>query len=109
MTMHKVFDHLAELAESETSIPGLSTGLVDLDHQLNGLNKSNLLLVAARPAMGKTAFALNLCINVAKKYKKTVAMFSLEMSREELAMRLLSIESFVDGKKLQTGKLSPEE
>ena len=109
VTMHKVFDHLAELAESETSIPGLSTGLVDLDHQLNGLNKSNLLLVAARPAMGKTAFALNLCINVAKKYKKTVAMFSLEMSREELAMRLLSIESFVDGKKLQTGKLSPEE
>ena len=109
VTMHKVFDHLAELAESDTAIPGLSTGLVDLDRQLNGLNKSNLLLVAARPAMGKTAFALNLCINVAKKYKKTVAMFSLEMSREELAMRLLSIESFVDGKKLQTGKLSPEE
>ena len=109
VTMHKVFDHLAELAESDTAIPGLSTGLVDLDRQLNGLNKSNLLLVAARPAMGKTAFALNLCINVAKKYKKTVAMFSLDRSREELAMRLLSIESFVDGKKLQTGKLSPEE
>ncbi len=109
VTMHKVFDRLAELEASDSAIPGLSTGLMDLDRQLNGLNKSNLLLVAARPAMGKTAFALNLCLNVAKKYNKTVAMFSLEMSREELAMRLLSIESFVDGKKLQTGKLSPEE
>ncbi len=107
--MHKVFDRLAELAESDSAIPGLSTGLMDLDRQINGLNKSDLLLVAARPAMGKTAFALNLCLNVAKKYNKTVAMFSLEMSREQLAMRLLSIESFVDGKKLQTGKLSPEE
>ena len=109
VTMHKVFDRLAELAESDSAIPGLSTGLMDLDRQINGLNRSDLLLVAARPAMGKTAFALNLCLNVAKKYDKTVAMFSLEMSREQLAMRLLSIESFVDGKKLQTGKLSPEE
>ena len=109
VTMHKVFDRLAELAESDSAIPGLSTGLMDLDRQINGLNRSDLLLVAARPAMGKTAFALNLCLNVAKKYNKTVAMFSLEMSREQLAMRLLSIESFVDGKKLQTGKLSPEE
>ena len=109
VTMHKVFDRLAELAESDSAIPGLSTGLMDLDRQINGLNRSDLLLVAARPAMGKTAFALNLCLNVAKKYNKTVAMFSLEMSREQLAMRLLSIESFVDGKKLQTGKLSADE
>ena len=109
VTMHKVFDRLAELSESDSAIPGLSTGLMDLDRQINGLNKSDLLLVAARPAMGKTAFALNLCLNVAKKYNKTVAMFSLEMSREQLAMRLLSIESFVDGKKLQTGKLSTDE
>jgi len=65
--------------------------------------------LAARPAMGKTAFALNLCLNVAKKYNKTVAMFSLEMSREQLAKRLLSIESFVDGQKLSTGKLSEDE
>ena len=68
-----------------------------------------MLLLAARPAMGKTAFALNLCLNVAKKYKKTVAMFSLEMSREQLAMRLLSIESFVDGQKMATGKLTEDE
>ncbi len=109
ITLHKVFDRLGELAESDSSIPGLSTGLVDLDKQINGLNKSDLVLVAARPAMGKTAFALNLCLNVAKKSKKTVAMFSLEMSREQLAMRLLSMEGFVDGMKMATGKLSDDE
>ncbi len=108
-TLHKVFDRLTELSESDSAIPGLSTGMRDLDAKINGLNKSDLLLLAARPAMGKTAFALNLCLNVAKKYKQTVAMFSLEMSREQLAMRLLSIESFVDGQKMATGKLTEEE
>ena len=108
-TLHKVFDHLTELSQSDSAIPGLSTGMRDLDVKINGLNKSDLVLLAARPAMGKTAFALNLCLNVAKKYNKTVAMFSLEMSREQLAMRLLSIESFVDGQKMATGKLSEEE
>src|SRR5699024_6620012 len=83
--------------------------LQDLDRKINGLNKSDLLLVAARPAMGKSAFALNLALNVAKKYGKTVAIFNLEMSREQLAMRLLAIESFVDGQKMATGKLSDEE
>ena len=105
-TLHKVYDHLTELSESDSAIPGLSTGLRDLDVTINGLNKSDLLLLAARPAMGKTAFALNLCLNVAKKYNQTVAMFSLEMSREQLAMRLLSIESFVDSKKMATAALS---
>lgn len=108
-TLHKVFDRLTELSESDSAIPGLSTGMRDLDVKINGLNRSDLLLLAARPAMGKTAFALNLCLNVAKKYKQTVAMFSLEMSREQLAMRLLSIESFVDGQKMATGKLTEEE
>ena len=105
----KVFDRLAELSQSDSAIPGLSTGLQDLDAKINGLNKADLLLVAARPAMGKSAFALNLGLNVAKKYKKTVAIFNLEMSREQLAMRLLSTESFVDSKKMATGKLSEEE
>ena len=105
----KVFDRLNELSQSDSAIPGLSTGLRDLDTRLNGLNRSDLLLIAARPAMGKTAFALNLCMNVAKKYNKTVAFFSLEMSREQLAMRLMSMESFVDSKKLATGKLEEEE
>ena len=108
-TLHKVFDRLTELSQSDSAIPGLSTGMRDLDVKINGLNKSDLLLLAARPAMGKTAFALNLGLNVAKKYKQTVAMFSLEMSREQLAMRLLSIESFVDSQKMATGKLSEEE
>jgi len=107
--LHKVFDHLTELSQSDSAIPGLSTGLRDLDAKINGLNKGNLLLIAARPAMGKTSFALNIGLNVAKKYNKTVAFFSLEMSREELCMRLLSGESFVDSQKMATGKLSEEE
>ena len=109
VTMHKVFDHLKEMSESDSAIPGMSTGLKDLDRTINGLNNSDLLLIAARPAMGKSAFALNLALNVAKKYKKTVAIFNLEMSREQLAMRLLAMESFVDGKKMATGKLTDEE
>ena len=108
-TLHRVFDNLTELSQSDSAIPGLSTGMRDLDAKINGLNRSDLVLLAARPAMGKTAFALNLCLNVAKKYNKTVAMFSLEMSREQLAMRLLSIESFVDSQKMATGKLSEDE
>ncbi len=107
--LHKVFDHLTELSQSDSAIPGLSTGLRDLDMKINGLNKSDLVLVAARPAMGKSALALNLALNVAKKYQKTVAVFSLEMSREQLAMRMLASESFVDSKKMATGKLSEEE
>ena len=107
--LRKVFDRLEELSQSDSAIPGLSTGLRDVDSKINGLNKGNLILIAARPAMGKTSFALNICMNVAKKYKKTVAFFSLEMSREELAMRLLSSESFVDSQKLATGKLTEEE
>ena len=108
-TLHKVFDRLTELSQSDSAIPGLSSGLRDLDTKINGLNKSDLLLVAARPAMGKSAFALNIAVNVAKKYKKTVAVFNLEMSREQLAMRLLANESFVELQKLATGKLSEEE
>ena len=107
--MLKVFDRLRELSESDSAIPGMSSGLLDLDAKINGLNKSDLLLVAARPAMGKSAFALNIALNVAKKYKKTVAVFNLEMSREQLVMRLLATESTVDSKKLATGKLDNEE
>ena len=107
--LHKVFDRLNELSQSDSAIPGMSTGLRDLDTKINGLNDSDLLLVAARPAMGKSAFALNIGLNVAKKYSKTVAIFNLEMSREQLVMRLLANVSCVDGKKLATGKLTEEE
>jgi len=109
VTLHKVFDRLTELSQSDSAIPGMSTGMRDLDKKINGLNKSDLILVAGRPAMGKSAFALNLALNVAKKYNKTVAIFNLEMSREQLAMRLLAMESFVDGQKMATGKLTEEE
>ncbi len=106
----KVFDRLTELSESDSDISGLSTGLNDLDKFINGLNKSDLMLLAARPAMGKTSLALNIALNVAKKYpKKTVAFFSLEMSKEQLVTRLLANESFVDNKKLTTGQLTTEE
>ena len=109
VTLHKVFDRLTELSQSDSAIPGMSTGMRDLDKKINGLNNSDLLLVAARPAMGKSAFALNLALNVAKKYNKTVAIFNLEMSREQLAMRLLAIEIFVEGQKMATGKLTEDE
>ena len=104
-----VYNRLSELAALDQAFPGLSTGLVDLDRKINGLNKSDLLLIAARPGMGKTSLALNIALSVAKNTDKTVAMFNLEMSREQLAMRLLSNESFVDNQKLVTGKLSDEE
>ena len=104
-----VYDRLEELAESGSDIAGLSTGLHDLDRKINGLNKSDLLLIAARPGMGKTSLALNVALNVAKSTDQTVAFFSLEMSREQLATRLLSNESFVDNQKLSTGKLDEED
>ncbi|MDD3164783.1 MAG: replicative DNA helicase, partial [Oscillospiraceae bacterium] len=104
-----VFDRLTELAKAGNDFPGLSTGLKDLDHKINGLNKSDLLLIAARPGMGKTSMALNIALSVAKGTPKTVAFFSLEMSKEQLAMRLISNESFVDNQKLVTGKLSEDE
>ena len=109
MVLVNVFDRLDELSQSDNAFPGLSTGLRDLDTKINGLNKSDLLLIAARPGMGKTSIALNIALAVAKKTDKTVAFFSLEMSREQLAMRLLSNESFVDNQKLVTGKLTEEE
>ena len=105
----KLFDRLNELAQSDSEFPGEPTGLRDLDKRINGLNKSDLILIAARPGMGKTSMALNILSNVAKKTGKTVAFFSLEMSREQLAMRLVSNESFVDNQKLVTGKLNEEE
>ena len=105
----KLFDRLNELAQSDSVFPGEPTGLRDLDKRINGLNKSDLILIAARPGMGKTSMALNILSNVAKKTGKTVAFFSLEMSREQLAMRLVSNESFVDNQKLVTGKLNEEE
>ena len=106
----KVFDRLTEMAESGSDISGLSTGLRDLDKFISGLNKTDLLILAARPGMGKTAMALNLALNVAKKNpKRTVAFFSLEMSKQQLVTRLIASESFVDNQKLTTGQLTVDE
>ena len=104
-----VYDRLAELAASDRAIPGLSTGLRDLDRAISGLNKSDLILLAARPGMGKTSMALNILLDAGKKSGKQVAFFSLEMSREQLALRLISSECFVDNKKLVTGKLTDDD
>ncbi len=104
-----VYERLAELAASNQAVPGLSTGLPDVDMAISGLNKSDLILLAARPGMGKTSFALNLLLHAGKFSGKTVVFFSLEMSREQLCMRLISGESFVDNKKLVTGRLNEED
>lgn len=100
-----VLDRLSEMSESEDHLPGLSTGLSAVDQKITGLNKSDLILLAARPGMGKTSFALNVALNVAKSVQQTVAVFSLEMSREQLAMRLLSSEALVENTRLKTGSL----
>ncbi len=104
-----VMERLDELASSANAIPGLSTGLRDLDAAISGLNKSDLILLAARPGMGKTSMALNILLQAGKHSGKNVAFFSLEMSREQLAMRLISAECFVDNKKLVTGRLNEED
>ena len=105
----KTFDRLNELAKSDREFPGHPTGFRDLDRRIHGLNDGNLIILAARPGMGKTTMALNIIAHMAKTTHKTVAFFSYEMSKEELARRLLSCESFVDNNKLTTGKLSKED
>ena len=101
----EVLDRLAEMSEAGNHLPGLSTGLSAVDNKITGLNKSDLILLAARPGMGKTSFALNVALNVAKSAEKTVAVFSLEMSKEQLTMRLLSTEALVENNRLKTGSL----
>ena len=101
-----VYARLGELAAMDSAVPGLSTGLSDLDNAISGLNNSDLILLAARPGMGKTSMALNILLHAGKYSGKSVVFFSLEMSREQLGMRLISAESFVDNKKLVTGKLT---
>lgn len=103
------FDRIEELYENNKGITGLTTGFLDLDRKLGGLHGSDLVLVAARPAMGKSAFALNLAHNAAMKEDASVAIFSLEMSKEQLVLRLVAAESMIDLNKLQNGQLNEEE
>ena len=88
---------------------GVPTGIKELDDTITGLNRSDLILLAARPGMGKTSFALNIARHAAVKADKRVAFFSLEMTKEQLVSRLLSTEALVGGTKLRTGKLTEEE
>ena len=106
----QTFDRLDALnSETDNSMKPIPTGIGDLDRMITGLNRSDLIILAARPGMGKTSFALNIARNVACKSKKTVAFFSLEMSKEQLASRLLSSEALIGGTKLRTGNLTEEE
>lgn len=107
--VQNVFDNLSEAAASGAKIPGISTGLPDLDRTTLGLNRSELVLVAARPGMGKTSIALNIALYAAMSLKKSVAIFSLEMSREQLVTRLLSRAALVPSQNLLTGQLSPQQ
>ena len=97
--------NLEKLAESKGEVTGLSTGWYDLDKLTSGLHENQFIIIAARPAMGKTAFALNLATNVAINSGKTVAIFNLEMGAEQLATRILSSLGQIEGYKLRTGKL----
>ena len=104
-----VYDNLSAAAEGGAQLPGLTTGLVDLDNRILGMNPGELILVASRPGMGKTSIALNIVMNAVKSGEKTAAIFSLEMSREQLVTRMLSGEALVDSQKLLRGSLSGEE
>ena len=106
MVLEDVMAHLAELtASGGKTLPGLSTGLSAVDAKINGLNKSDLLLLAARPGMGKTSMALNVALSAARESGKTVAIFSLEMSKEQLVTRLIASEGLVENTRLVMGNL----
>ncbi len=104
-----VYGHLRDLNTNREATQGTQTGFSGLDRVLAGMGKSDLVLVGARPGMGKTSFALNIATNVAKQTKKTVCIFSLEMSAEQLVSRILSSEALVNSYSLRTGELKPED
>ena len=105
MVIQRVYANLSEAASSGGGIPGLATGLPDLDQTILGLNAGELILIAARPGMGKTSMALNVALNAAKESGQTVAVFSLEMSRDQLVTRLLASEGLIENTRLISGDL----
>lgn len=102
-------DRIEKASRNKGAVTGIPTGFIDLDYRTAGMQPSDLILVAARPSMGKTAFVLNIAQYVAFKENKCVAIFSLEMSKEQLVNRLFSLESKVDSQHLRTGSLSDAE
>ncbi len=105
----ETFNRMNERSMNPNSLTGITTGFVDLDHNLSGLQKSDLVLLAARPSMGKTALMVNFAMNAAIKGKAKVAIFSLEMSEEQLLQRMISSTSHVDLQKVISAKLDTEE
>ena len=99
-------DVIERASKTKGTVTGIPTGFIDLDYKLSGLQRSDLVLIAARPSMGKTAFVLNIAQHVAFRQNLAVAIFSLEMSKEQLVNRLFSLESHVDAQILRTGNLS---
>lgn len=104
-----VIGEIEEASRKSGKINGLPTGFIDLDHKLTGMHKGELILVAARPAMGKTALVLNIALHVVAREKVPAAIFSLEMSKESLVTRLISMDAQVDAQNLRTGELTDEE
>lgn len=100
---------IEKMAESQGSLTGVTTGFIDLDNKTSGLQKSDLVLVAARPAMGKTAFTLNVAINAALKGGASVGIFSLEMSKDQLVQRMLSAESHIELQKIIHGNIGEDD
>ena len=103
--VNRALDKISIAAKNKGAVTGIATGFTDLDYKTAGMQPSDLVLIAARPSMGKTAFALNIVENVAIKQHKTIAVFSLEMSKEQLVNRMFSLESHVDAQKLRVGNL----
>lgn len=102
-------DKIEKASKNNGNVTGIATGFIDLDYRTAGMQPSDLILIAARPSMGKTAFVLNIAQYMAFKLDQTVAIFSLEMSKEQLVNRLFSLESRVDSQHLRTGNLSDAE
>ena len=102
-------DNIEKASRVKGAVTGIPTGFNDLDYKLSGLHKSDLVLIAARPSMGKTAFVLNIAEYIATHREEAVAIFSLEMSKEQLVHRLLAMESHVDSQNLRTGNLAGED
>ena len=107
--MQDVYRQLQDLSENPDQITGVRSGFSALDNVLVQLGKGDLVLIGARPGMGKTSFAMNIAVEVAKSSKKKVACFSLEMSAEQLALRMLSSEALVDSRALRSGRISAED
>lgn len=103
------FDRLDELHKQDASLRGVPTGYLDLDNLLAGMQRSNLIILAARPGVGKTSLALNIASNVAVVHKRPVGIFSLEMSKEELVDRMLVSQADIDAWKLKTGNLNEDD